>query len=57
MAKKGGKKTAGIPNSMLVVGLVGIAAVVGYSVYSKRSQRQAMRSRALRRVMLARRRV
>ena len=26
MAKKGGKKTAGIPNTFLVVGLVGVAS-------------------------------
>ena len=54
MAKKG-KKTAGIPNEFLIVGLVGVAAVVGYVVYRKKSVRQAQRARALRSIMLGRR--
>jgi len=52
MASK--KKVAGIPKNVLVIGLVIIAAFVGFYVYRKRSQRQALRARAFNRAMAAR---
>jgi len=52
MAKS--KKVAGIPKNMLIVILIVIAAGVGFYVYRKRGQRQAMRARAFNRAMAAR---
>lgn len=53
----GGKKIMGVPKGIFAVVLVGVAAFVGFYVYRKRSQRQAMRARAWNRAMLAKRRV
>lgn len=57
MAKGRGKKIAGIPKNALIVGLVVVAAFVGFYVYRKKSLRQTMRARAFQRAMLARRRM
>lgn len=53
MAKRSSKKIAGIPKSIFFVVLIGVAAFVGFYVYRKRGQRQAMR--AWRRAAIARR--
>lgn len=50
---KNGKKIMGVPKSIFAVGLVGVAALVGFHLYRKRGQRQAMR--AWRRAAIARR--
>jgi len=58
MARKGGggssgKKIMGVPKSMFAIGLIAVAGFVGFYVYRKKGQRQAMR--AWNRAMLARR--
>jgi preprotein translocase subunit YajC len=54
MARKNGKKIMGLPKNAVYAILIAVVAFVGFYVYRKRSQRQAMRARAFQRAMLAR---
>lgn len=51
---KNGKKTFGIPNKYLIVILIAVAGGVGFYVYRKKGQREAMRARAFNRTVQAR---
>ena len=50
----GKKKTAGIPNTFLIIGGAAAMAGVAFYLYRKKSVRQAARARAWRRAALAR---